>query len=102
MHRAYRALSHDDRECRCKSITYMSFRCGQDEEARAELHAIGFVDGHEGQQSLSVKFYMHMSTQEGNDAGKKRWEVAASTTPLCMHVFCSRMPTAFNSTMYAP
>ncbi len=44
----------------------------QDENARAELHAIGFVDGHEGQQSLSVKFYMQMSMQEGNDAGKKR------------------------------
>ncbi|KAL0052040.1 hypothetical protein WJX82_006920 [Trebouxia sp. C0006] len=43
-----------------------------DESARAELHAIGFVDGHEGQQSLSVKFYMQMSMQEGNDAGKKR------------------------------
>lgn len=44
----------------------------QDESARAELHAIGFVDGHEGQQSLSVKFFMQMSMQEGNDAGKNR------------------------------
>ena len=36
----------------------------QDEHARQELHALGFVDGHEGQQSLSVKFYLHVGAQD--------------------------------------
>ena len=56
----------------CDSSLTNNIMLPQDESARAELHAIGFVDGHEGQQSLSVKFYMQMSMQEGNDAGKKR------------------------------
>ena len=45
--------------------------CLQEEAARSELHALGFVDGHEGQQSLSVKFYLQASAQEGK-AGQNR------------------------------
>ena len=44
----------------------------QNDDARQELHALGFVDGHEGQQSLSVKFYLQPDTQKGNDMGNKR------------------------------
>lgn len=44
----------------------------QNEDARQELHALGFVDGHEGQQSLSVKFYLQLDTQTGNEMGHKR------------------------------
>ena len=42
------------------------------DEARQELHALGYVDGHEGQQSLSIKFNLHPSMQEGNSKGLKR------------------------------
>lgn len=45
----------------------------QNDDARQELHALGFVDGHEGQQSLSVKFYLQLDTQKGNDMGTKRY-----------------------------
>ena len=45
----------------------------QNDDARQELHALGFVDGHEGQQSLSVKFYLQLDTQKGNDMGNKRY-----------------------------
>ena len=44
----------------------------QNDDARQELHALGFVDGHEGQQSLSVKFYLQLDTQKGNEMGNKR------------------------------
>ena len=44
----------------------------QNEDARQELHALGFVDGHEGQQSLSLKFYLQKDTQAGNDMGLRR------------------------------
>ena len=44
----------------------------QNDNARQELHALGFVDGHEGQQSLSVKFYLQLDTQKGNEMGHKR------------------------------
>lgn len=44
----------------------------QNDYARQELHALGFVDGHEGQQSLSVKFYLQLDTQKGNEIGNKR------------------------------
>ena len=45
--------------------------------ARSELHALGYVDGHEGQQSLSVKFYLHPSMQEGNNKGMRRYQLLA-------------------------
>ncbi|KAL3140547.1 hypothetical protein ABBQ32_005126 [Trebouxia sp. C0010 RCD-2024] len=41
-------------------------------DARQELHALGFVDGHEGQQSLSVKFYLQLGSQKGTDMETKR------------------------------
>ena len=45
--------------------------CLQEDLARSELHALGFVDGHEGQHSLSVKFYLQASAQESK-AGQNR------------------------------
>lgn len=48
------------------------FLCGQDENARQELHALGHVDGHEGQQSLSIKFCLQPGMQEGNSKGMNR------------------------------
>lgn len=58
----------------CNGIAFLMCTCAcvQNDDARQELHALGFVDGHEGQQSLSVKFYLLLDTQKGNDMGNKR------------------------------
>lgn len=56
----------------CDSTTSLQVDDLQDGDARQELHALGFVDGHEGLQSLSVKFYLQLGPQKGSDMGTKR------------------------------
>ena len=61
----------------------------QDGDARQELHALGFVDGHEGQQSLSVKFYLQLDSQNGSDMGTNRYTVC-----MCMMLYVWFAPLA--------
>jgi hypothetical protein len=44
----------------------------EDEKCRQQLHALGFVEGHEGELSLRVKFYLTDDSQAGNTAGQER------------------------------
>lgn len=44
----------------------------QDEDAIGQLHALGKVEGREGEQSLSVCFYLSDDSQAGNPAGMQR------------------------------
>jgi senataxin len=37
-----------------------------------ELHAMGFVEAHEGEQSLRIKFYLTDDSQAGNSRGLMR------------------------------
>ena len=63
--------------------------------ARSELHALGYVDGHEGQQSLSIKFYLHPSMQEGNNKGMRRCSAKpAASLPHDAFQACTRLSWA--------
>jgi senataxin len=45
----------------------------EDAALARELHALGFVEGHDGPQGLRVKFYLTDDSQAGNPEGVKRW-----------------------------
>lgn len=44
----------------------------ESKNVRRELHAMGYCDAHEGEQSLRVKFYLSDDSQLGNDRGLRR------------------------------
>jgi senataxin len=46
------------------------------EGCRTQLHALGFMEGHEGSQSLRVKFFLTDDSQAGMPAQLERWEHA--------------------------
>lgn len=47
----------------------------QDEKCRVQLHALGFMEGHEGAQSLRVKFYLTDDSQAGKSDQLERVRV---------------------------
>eukprot|EP00878_Enallax_costatus_P007720 GHUV01008081.1.p1 GENE.GHUV01008081.1~~GHUV01008081.1.p1 ORF type:complete len:869 (+),score=299.72 GHUV01008081.1:2923-5529(+) len=46
-----------------------------DEECRTKMHALGFMEGHEGSQSLRVKFYLTDDSQAGKPAQLERVKI---------------------------
>ena len=46
--------------------------CVQGEEVSTDLSAMGYCEGHEGEQSLRIKFFLTDDSQAGNAEGTKR------------------------------
>lgn len=44
----------------------------ESDDMRRNLHALGFIEGHEGEQSVKVKLYLTDNSQQGNPAGLAR------------------------------
>ncbi len=62
----------------------------QREDASGQLHALGKVEARQGEQVLSVVFYLTDDSQAGNPAGMQRWATALQGAPhriraACMH-----------------
>jgi senataxin len=55
------------------------------EGCRTQLHALGFMEGHEGSQSLRVKFYLTDDSQAGRPAQLER--CAAVTAPRHLDLY---------------